>query len=254
MDSLLQQITPARFSANDQALPRLRSRLGLLASGLLLAWVCLAWVCPWIGVTWTGVTWTGVAWAQENEQNIRALNGMRLELPENWQALEKLPHGPLRLDLLQENDALFLGGAMAQADQAFTLFSLTEMSAADLDLPVDFSAKDLQRLNRTEEDELRARLDRLFAAELQRLTPFTVEQSKTMRNNMNGQELIMLTARCRSADEALIINRIYYFPPGRVLLMTFVSPTDIILFIAPDIAYILEHFEPEADTGPAAAP
>lgn len=92
-----------------------------------------------------------------------------------------------------------------------------------------------------------------FAESFTRETGVAPVGAKVMLKRLGGWYTIMLTARFISGDTDIIINQVAYSLPERMVSLTFYTQAPLIAVMAPDMAYILENFNPDTALAPREA-
>ena len=181
-----------------------------------------------------------------SEDAVYELSGLRLVLPENWR-----PAGVWAKDSAaaeQPGGLLFAGEAFAPTGEAVTEFTINRLP------PIDIPAAAFPQMTPAEQQQFCNDQLRGFKAALTKSMGVEPVEARAMLKELGGWHALMLTARFITDDKDFIINQIAYSLLDCLLVLTFSTDTPLIAVIAPDMAYILENFQPDTTVGPRVVP
>ena len=170
---------------------------------------------------------------------------VRLVLPENWRPAKAWAENPAAGE--QPGGLLFAGEAFAPTGEAVTGFNVNRLPAIKIPSEV------FPLMTQAEQNEFCQSLLKSFAESFTRETGVAPVGAKAMIKRLGGWYTIMLTARFISGDTDIIINQVAYSLPDKMLSLTFYTQAPLIAVMAPDMAYILESFNPDTRLAPREA-
>ena len=170
---------------------------------------------------------------------------VRLALPENWRPAQAWAENPAAGE--QAGGLLFAGEAFAPTGEAVTGFNVNRLPAIKIPSEV------FPLMTQAEQNEFCQSLLKSFAESFTRETGVAPVGAKAMIKRLGGWYTIMLTARFISGDTDIIINQVAYSLPDKMLSLTFYTQAPLIAVMAPDMAYILESFNPDTRLAPREA-
>ena len=170
---------------------------------------------------------------------------VRLTLPENWRPAQVWAENPAAAE--QPGGLLFAGEAFAPTGEAVTGFNVNRLPGIEIPSEV------FPLMTQAEQNEFCQSLLKSFAESFTRTTGVAPVGTKAMIKRLGGWYTIMLTARFISGDTDIIINQVAYSLPDRMISLTFYTQAPLIAVMAPDMAYILENFNPDTSLAPREA-
>ena len=170
---------------------------------------------------------------------------VRLVLPENWRPAQAWAENPATGE--QPGGLLFAGEAFAPTGEAVTGFNVNRLPG------IEIPAEVFPLMTQAEQNDFCQSLLDAFAESFTRETGVAPVGTKAMIKRLGGWYTIMLTARFISGDTDIIINQVAYSLPDRMVSLTFYTQAPLIAVMAPDMAYILENFNPDTALAPREA-
>lgn len=170
---------------------------------------------------------------------------VRLVLPENWRPAKAWAENPAAGE--QPGGLLFAGEAFAPTGEAVTGFNVNRLPGIEIPSEV------FPLMTQAEQNEFCQSLLDAFAESFTRETGVAPVGTKAMIKRLGGWYTIMLTARFISGNTDIIINQVAYSLPDCMISLTFYTQAPLIAVMAPDMAYILENFNPDTRLAPREA-
>ena len=170
---------------------------------------------------------------------------VRVVLPENWRPAKAWAENPDTGE--QPGGVLFSGEAVAPTGEAVTGFNVNRLPG------IEIPAEVFPLMTQAEQNDFCQSLLDAFAESFTRETGVAPVGTKAMIKRLGGWYTIMLTARFISGDTDVIINQVAYSLPDRMVSLTFYTQAPLIAVMAPDMAYILENFNPDTRLAPREA-